>query len=63
MSTTLRIRNNYGEEGGQWFCNPNDKSKLAYVRRILAEMQQQEPEMGWKLETRGDETFWHSFEQ
>lgn len=57
--TTLRITNSRGENGGEWFCGPEEQSKLAYVKSLCAQMEKEEPQMGWRVETRGTQVGWH----
>ena len=57
METNLRIRNTYNEDGGAWI-NANT-GQLAYARKLLADLRRDEPEAGWRLETRGTATQWH----
>ena len=57
MITNLRIRNTYNEDGGAWI-NANT-GQLAYARKLLADLRRDEPEAGWRLETRGTATQWH----
>ena len=56
--TTLRIRNTAQETGGEWFT----ESVTDYHYRVLREMRAEEPQAGWKLQTRGLSTSWHDYE-
>jgi hypothetical protein len=53
--TTLRLTNNLRENGGEWYAS----SITEYHRRVLAEHQTEEPDAGWRLETRGLSQPWH----
>ena len=64
--TTLRIaRRRQGlkpEVLDEWIVRPDessDSSKLVYIRSQLRLAQAEEPDAGWKLETRGTEVSWH----
>lgn len=61
MTTTLRIVNKHRENGGEWFCEPDNADRLAYVQKELLAMQQAEPNHGWKLECRGQQSQWHDY--
>jgi len=37
-------------------------ARLAYARRMLADIQVEEPNMGWCLESRGTDASWHQWE-
>jgi len=62
--TTIKLTNKYQtNEGGQWFCKPEEAEKLAYIKRTLAECQRAEPDQDWHLETRGTESvMWHRWQ-
>ena len=60
MMTNLRLRNTYNEDGGAWI-NANT-GQLAYARKLLADLRVDEPEAGWRLETRGTATQWHQMD-
>ena len=60
MMTNLRIRNTYNEDGGAWINA--DTAQLAYARKLLADLRRDEPEVGWRLETRGTATQWHTYD-
>ena len=53
--TTLRLTNSMRENGGEWYAS----TITDYHRRVLAEHQTEEPNAGWKLETRGLYRPWH----
>jgi len=57
MMTNLRLRNTDNEDGGAWINA--DTGQLAYARKLLADLRRDEPEAGWRLETRGTATQWH----
>ena len=51
------------EVAGSWIVRPEEypkSPKMDYIRRELAAIQSEEPNLGWTLETKGTETLWHS---
>jgi hypothetical protein len=72
--TTIRvarpIRTNAGalikmEVAGEWFVRTEEwpkSGKADQVRRVLADCQSEEPNVGWCLQSRGTETSWHTME-
>jgi hypothetical protein len=51
---------------GEWFVRPDEwpiSQKAARIRAELAAAQAEEPEAGWRLETRGEITGWHPVEE
>jgi hypothetical protein len=59
--TTVRIRNQFGETFGEWFVEPGDNKRIAQIKAELAEYQKEEPNSGWKLQTRGTLSDWHNW--
>jgi hypothetical protein len=47
----------------QYYVKPGDKAGLARVQRDLKVAQSEEPNSGWRLETRGDESTWHEWNE
>jgi hypothetical protein len=62
MFTTIRLTNKHREEGGQWYCQPQEVGKLAQVKLVLAECREAEPDADWHLEARGTQAGWHRWE-
>lgn len=60
--TTLRIVNDWNENGGEWFCEPGNKERIEYVKRELKIMQGLEPHRNWKLQCRGTQAGWHDWQ-
>ncbi len=56
---TIRIVNSLREVDSQYYCDPGDEQQLARVRFELAYLQNEEPNSGWHLETRGTSAGWH----
>lgn len=61
LRTTLRIVDLNVRADGEWYCAPDDKARLAHVRKVLAEYQEAEPARGWKLQCRGTANDWHDW--
>jgi hypothetical protein len=59
--TNIRLWNNRAENGGESTIDCTKPEKLDYWKKLLAEYQQEEPNSGWRLETRGTQTTWHPF--
>ena len=55
----VRIRGNGAEVAGSWIVEPGNKAKLDRIKKELAEIQAEEPNMNWHLETRGTHADWH----
>jgi hypothetical protein len=53
--TTIKLTNNLRENGGEWFA----AAITDYHRRVLEECRTEEPNAGWKLQTRGMSATWH----
>lgn len=50
------------EVAGSWIVRPEEypkSPKMDYIRRELSAILEEEPNLGWTLETKGDETLWH----
>ncbi len=59
----VRIRSERNDDGGSFYCPPETPARMAYVRKVLAEMVAAEPSEGWHLETRGTAaTLWHRWQ-
>ena len=56
--TTLRLRNQFGETGGEWFA----ETIKPYHLRLLKEARDEEPLAVWKLEIRGYSGTWRTYE-
>lgn len=54
-STTLH------REDSRWTVKPGDVAGVERAWRLLAEYQASEPRSGWRLETRGTESAWHTW--
>ena len=47
---------------GEWFVSPDQyprSDRMSYIRKTLAEARQEEPNLGWTLESRGSHFSWH----
>jgi hypothetical protein len=49
------------EVGGEFMVAPGDTKRISQVRQTLAEIQAEEPTLGWQLETRGTDSNWHEW--
>ena len=49
------------EVGGEWVVKPGDAKTISHVKQTLAEVQAEEPRLGWQLETRGTNSTWHEW--
>lgn len=58
-SPNVRIVNDHGEMGAQYYADPSNAERIAYIKREVATFQRLEPSGGWRLETRGTVAGWH----
>jgi len=60
--TTVRLVDGSGYVGGEWFVEPGNEAKMARIRRDFEEARAEEPDAGWRLQTRGTEAGWHDWD-
>jgi hypothetical protein len=63
LTTTVRIARGtrFVEDGGAWYVGINEypkSTKMAYIRKELADVQAAEPDAGWRLEVRTEGGAW-----
>ncbi len=61
--TTIRLRSKYGDNGGEYCIDPSDLKGMERVRKDLKSAQDEEPNFGWHLETRGTHNGWHKWKE
>ena len=50
---------------GNWIVGPEEwphSDKAAHIRYVLSELRAEEPEAGWRIESRGTHSGWHPVE-
>lgn len=58
----VRIVNDMGEVASTFYADPEDVSRVAYVKKEFSEIVGLEPDAGWRLETRGTIAGWHRWQ-
>lgn len=58
----MRVVNNLGEIQ-QWKIKVEDKRAVEKAKQFLADLRREEPNLNWKLETRGTVAYWHEFKE